>query len=329
MMKNKPIKIKTLVLGGAGYIGSHLVSAINSIGEQVAIIDDLSAGHIEACKDNNFYLGDYSDINVLDKVFREFEIDNVFIFAAKASVSDSIENPSLYYLNNVSKLIQFMEYTKSTNIKNIVFSSSASVYGIPEYTPIDEEHPKNPISPYGNSKLMGETIVADCCKAQNINFALIRYFNAAGSNWKEGLGESHLPENHLIPKSIQKAMNNEKMVVYGTDFNTTDGSAVRDFIHVNDLSSIHLESLRYISVNNKSLIINAGSGEGYSVNKVLRSISKLTGSTDITTTGRRQGDPDILVADISKASKLLKWNPIYNLEQILSDAFNWEKTRKY
>jgi UDP-glucose 4-epimerase len=328
-MKDESKKIKTLVLGGAGYIGSHLVSTINSEGEKVVIIDDLSAGHVEACKDNDFYLGDYSDINVLDQVFNKFEVENVFIFAAKASVPDSIENPSLYYLNNVSKLIQFMEFIKTKKIKNIVFSSSASVYGLPKYTPIDEDHPKNPISPYGISKLMGETIVSDCCKALNINYALIRYFNAAGSSWKEGLGESHFPENHLIPNSIKKAMNNEKMVVYGTDYDTIDGSAVRDFIHVNDLSLIHLESLRYINESNDSLIINAGSGEGHSVSKVLSIISEITGSTGITSAARRPGDPDILVADISKASKLLKWYPSYKLDQILSDAFNWEKTRKY
>lgn len=318
-----------LILGGAGYIGSHLIDAINSRGEKVVIIDDLSAGHREACKDNHLYIGDYSDISVLDQVFGTYDIKDVFIFAAKASVPDSIINPVSYYLNNVSKLIVFMDYIKSKNVRNIVFSSSASVYGNPMYTPIDEDHPKNPISPYGHTKLIGETIISDCCKATGINYALIRYFNAAGSSWDNEIGESHLPEDHLIPKSIQRSLKNQEMIIYGSDYNTKDGSAIRDFIHVKDLSLIHLDALKHIEDYNQSLIINAGSGTGYSVKEVLDEILNLTGSTGISIHDRRFGDPEILVANINKASKILSWSPKHTLKSIVKDAYEWEKRRKF
>lgn len=318
---------KILVVGGAGYIGSHISNSIPR--QDLVILDDLSAGNKQSVPEDCLYVGDYSDKKILDEIFRDNKINSVIIMAAFASVPDSIINPFKYYHNNVAKLLIFLEYAINHNIENVVFSSSASVYGNPKYLPIDETHPKFPISPYGRSKLMGEEIIKDMSKSHDINYALIRYFNASGANPSNFIGESHNPEHHLIPRLIQNANKGIKTELFGNDYNTNDGYPVRDFIHVEDLSELHLKSLEYISENKASITINAGSGKGTSINEVKNLISEFIPNLEVIISERRIGDPEVLLADINLAKTILNWEPKHDIQRIIKDAIEWERIRKF
>ena len=318
---------KILVVGGAGYIGSHISNSIPR--EKLVILDDLSAGNVQSVPQDCLYVGDYGDKKILDLIFNENKISSVIIMAAFASVPDSIINPLRYYQNNVAKLIIFLENVINHNVKNVVFSSSASVYGDPKYLPIDEKHPKLPISPYGRSKSMGEEIIKDISKPHNINYALIRYFNASGANPSKFIGESHNPEHHLIPRLIQNTNRGIRTELFGNDYDTPDGFAIRDFIHVDDLAELHLKSLEYIHNNNASIIINAGSGKGISINEIRNLIAHFIPSLEVVISERRFGDPGVLLADISLAKTILKWKPRYNIHRIIKDAIEWERIRKF
>jgi UDP-glucose 4-epimerase len=318
---------KILVVGGAGYIGSHICKSIPR--DELVILDDLSAGNKQSVPYECLYVGDYSDKRVLDDIFTVNIIKSVIIMAAFASVPDSIINPIKYYQNNVSKLLVFLDYALTHNVENVVFSSSASVYGNPKYLPIDENHPKFPISPYGMTKFMGEEIIKDISKAYGINYAIIRYFNASGANPSNLIGESHNPEQHLIPMLIQSANKGIKAELYGSDYNTNDGFPVRDFVHVDDLSELHLKSLEFISKNKKSITINAGSGKGTSINDVKNIISELVPNLEVIISGRRNGDPEVLLADITLAKTLLGWEPKYDIKKIIKDVIEWERIREY
>jgi UDP-glucose 4-epimerase len=318
---------KILVVGGAGYIGSHISNSIPR--QNLVILDDLSAGNKQSVPEDCLYVGDYSDKKILDEIFRDNKINSVIIMAAFASVPDSIVNPINYYQNNVAKLLGFLEYVVNHDVKNILFSSSASVYGNPQYLPIDESHPKFPISPYGRSKLMGEEIIKDIVKSYGLNYAIIRYFNASGASPTKFIGESHNPEHHLIPRLIQNAEKGIKTELFGNDYKTKDGYPVRDFIHVEDLSELHLKSLEYISENKVSLTINAGSGKGTSINEVKNLISKFIPNLEVIISDRRNGDPEVLLADITLAKTILNWKPKHGIKRIIKDTIEWERMRKF
>jgi UDP-glucose 4-epimerase len=222
-----------------------------------------------------------------------------------------------------------MDVCISNKVNNVVFSSSASVYGVPENSPIREDHPKFPISPYGLTKLFAENLLIDFSNAYGINVSCIRYFNAAGSSYKDNIGESHSPEEHLIPRLIQRAIANEQIELFGNDYNTRDGYAIRDFVHVEDLAELHILALNYNRAEKKNLIINAGSGVGYSVREILDKISELIPIKSYVDSPRRKGDPDILVSDIAMAEKILGWKPAKSIDDIIMSALEWERTRKY
>lgn len=320
-----------LVTGGAGYIGSHTVKKLIENGFEVVVLDNLSRGHIEAVPENvRFEKADLLDEAGLKKAISKHEIDAVIHFAAFAYVGESVENPGLYYENNVIGSLNLIKAVAEAGIKKFVFSSTCSIYGNPENIPISEKEPANPINPYARTKYMIENILSDFETAHGLKYAALRYFNAAGDSDDGSIGESHDPEPHLIPLVLFTALGKRDSIkIYGDDYNTPDGTCIRDYIHVNDLADAHIKALKYIEKND-SAVINLGTGKGYSVKEIVEAARRIT-SKEIKAeiTGRRAGDPAILVADNKKAKELLGWNPEYNLEGILKSAWKWHKNQKY
>ncbi|MBI5404333.1 MAG: UDP-glucose 4-epimerase GalE [Ignavibacteriae bacterium] len=320
-----------LVTGGAGYIGSHTVKKLTENGFDVVVLDNLSRGHRKAVPDNvHFEKTDLLDEAGLKKAIRKYNIDSVIHFAAFAYVGESVENPGLYYQNNVVGSFNLIKVINELGIKKFVFSSTCSIYGNPENVPISENEPPNPINPYARTKYMIENILSDFETAHGLKYAALRYFNAAGDSDDASIGESHDPEPHLIPLVLFTALGKRDSIkIYGDDYETPDGTCIRDYIHVNDLADAHIKALQYIEKGD-STIINLGTGNGYSVKEIIDAARKITGKeikSEIV--GRRAGDPAILVADNKKAKELLDWKPKYNLERILETAWNWHKNQKY
>jgi len=320
-----------LVVGGAGYIGSHIVRELNENNYHVIVYDNLSEGHCEAVAGYDFVKGDIIDSTALSKLFSKNKIDAVMHFSAFAYVGESVENPEKYYKNNVVATINLLSAMLKYNIKKIIFSSSCATYGNPVYLPIDEKHPQNPINPYGASKLMIERILSDYNKAYKLEYVALRYFNAAGAYPDASIGESHRKETHLIPL-ILKTLTGEKdsICVFGTDYDTPDGTCIRDYIHVCDLAIAHRKSLELLFSDSGSKCINLGTGIGISVKEIISACEKVTGmKVPVTFSDRRQGDPPSLVASNEYAKNILDFNFKYDIDSIIKTAWEWEKNKIY
>lgn len=323
-----------LITGGAGYIGSH--TAIKFLSQKdcdVVIFDNLSTGHIETIdalkKIGNlkFVKGDLQNINDIEKLFSMYDIDAVIHFAAFSLVGESVTNPAKYYRNNSFGTLNLLETMVKHNCKKIVFSSTCATYGEPEYTPIDEKHPQNPINPYGNSKLMIEKMMADFDKAYGLKSIKLRYFNVAGCDSKARIGEWHNPETHLIPNILKSTFNNsKKFKIFGDDYDTSDGTCIRDYVNVEDLANAHWLAYNYLKENNKSDVFNLGTEQGDSVKQVFDTAEKvLNRKINVEIVERRPGDPAKLYANANKAKTILKWHPEHTLEESISTAYAWEK----
>ncbi|MBK7105744.1 MAG: UDP-glucose 4-epimerase GalE [Ignavibacteriae bacterium] len=324
--------MKVLVTGGAGYIGSHFVKILNEKNIEVVVLDNLSRGHKEAVP-NNVKLEnvDLLDFQNLDKVFQNQYFDAVVHFAAFAYVGESVENPSQYYENNVVGSYNLLKACLQNNVKKFVFSSTCSLYGNPEIIPISENQKTNPINPYAQTKLMIENMLKDFNNSYGLKYVTLRYFNAAGADFSGEIGESHNPEPHLIPIVLNTALGlREKVLIFGDDYETKDGTCIRDYIHINDLGDAHFKAIEYLKSNEKSNIFNLGTGEGNSVKEIIHSAERITKlKINYEIVERREGDPAILVADNKKSKEILGWNPKYKLDEILSSAFTWHKNKRY
>lgn len=316
-----------LVLGGAGYIGSHTAMELVRAGKSVVVADDLSTGHIAAVPDGaKFYKGDLRDRAFLDGLFESEKIDAVIHFAAYSLVGESVENPLKYYDNNLCGTRVLLSSMTEHNIGKIVFSSTAAVYGEPENIPILETDRTVPLNPYGETKLAMEKMFYWTARACGLEYVSLRYFNACGADRSGSIGEAHSPETHLIPILLECANGKRKEIsVFGTDYDTPDGTCVRDYIHVTDLAGAHISALEYLEGGGKSDIFNLGNGVGYSVREVLEAALRVTGKPiPAREAPRRAGDPARLVASGEKARSVLGWQPrIPDLEEIISDAWRW------
>lgn len=322
--------MNVLVCGGAGYIGSHTVYELIEQGHSVVVADSLVKGHKAAVhKDAKLYVGDLRDSEFLDKVFGENKIDAVIDFAAFSLVGESVTNPLMYFDNNVYGTIRLLEAMNRAGVKKIVFSSTAATYGEPESVPICETDATVPTNPYGESKLTVEKILKWSDKAYGIKYVVLRYFNAAGAHISGEIGEDHSPESHLIPIILQVALGKrEKIAIFGTDYNTQDGTCVRDYIHVTDLADAHIKALEKLNRDNTSDTYNLGNGTGFSVREVIEQARKVTEKTIVAEEQeRRAGDPSTLIASSRKAVEQLNWKPRYNsLEKIIETAWKWHST---
>lgn len=315
-----------LVCGGAGYIGSHMVAELLENGEEVVVLDSLEKGHKEALLGGKLYIGDLRDKEILNKVFTENKIDAVIDFAAYSLVGESMTEPLKYFNNNVWGTINLLEAMNEHNVKYIVFSSTAATYGEPDEVPILETSKTIPTNAYGESKLLVEKILRWCDHAYGIKYTTLRYFNAAGAHISGKIGEDHSPESHLIPIILSVATGNrDKIMMYGDDYNTPDGTCVRDYIHVSDLASAHSLALKRLMAGGDSAIYNLGNGTGFSVKEIVEIARKVTGHPiPAEVAPRRAGDPAILIASSDKATKELNWKPKYNsVETIIETAWNW------
>ena len=320
-----------LVIGGAGYIGSHTVKMLAQKGYNPVVFDNLSKGHREAVANYPFELGDLGDKARLAEVFKKHQIDAVMHFAAFIEVGESVKEPSKYYHNNVAKVLNLLDAMVEHGIKYFVFSSTAATFGEPVKEKIDETHPQNPINPYGNTKLMVEKMLADFDTAYGLKATALRYFNASGADDSGDIGESHTPETHLIPIVLQAAAGKRPCIkMFGNDYPTPDGTCIRDYVHVNDLARAHILALEKMFKDNVSERFNLGSGNGSSVAELVKEAKRITGvDFKVEVAPRRAGDPAVLVADSAKAQKVLGWKPEYNLTRIIETAWNWEQHRKF
>ena len=322
--------MKILVLGGAGYIGSHTVYELIDAGEEVVIIDNLETGHIEAVHPKaKFYKGDLRDKDFVDSVLdQEKDIDAVIHFAANSLVGESMVKPYEYYHNNVYGMMCLLDVMKENNVDKIVFSSTAATYGEPKNIPILESDETNPTNTYGETKLAMEKMMKWFDNAYGTKYVSLRYFNAAGAYFDGSIGEAHTTETHLIPLILQVPIGKrEHISIFGNDYDTKDGTCIRDYIHVMDLASAHYKALEYLRKGNESNIFNLGNGNGYSVKEVIDVARKVT-SHEIPAKleERRSGDPAVLIASSDKAKEVLGWKPEYDsLERIIEDAWRWHK----
>jgi UDP-glucose 4-epimerase len=322
--------MKLLIPGGAGYIGSHMVRYAQDHGHEVVVLDDFSTGHEWAVKDCEILRVNLLDQDKLSQLLRGRHFDGVIHFSAKSLVGESVKRPDLYYRNNVVGTLNLVNEMLSNDVNNLVFSSTAAIFGNPVTDKIAEDHPKNPINPYGQSKLMVENMLQDICSANDFNATCLRYFNAAGAHELGEIGEAHDPETHLIPNVLKAALSNESSLkVFGDDYPTPDGTCVRDYVHVTDLAQAHLLGLEYMQNNKGFSAFNLGNGDGFSVLEVIRSCE---GATDLPIKyqidDRREGDPEALVAVSCKAKRLLGWDLQFgHLDKIVPTALEWHKTQ--
>jgi len=326
-------KPSILVTGGAGYIGSHTVLALKQAGYEVVILDNLVYGHrdlVEQVLQVELIEGDTSDRTLLDNLFQSRHFAAVMHFSAYAYVGESVTDPAKYYRNNVLGTLTLLESMLAASIKNFVFSSTCATYGVPNFIPITEDHPQNPINPYGATKLMVERILTDFDVAYNFKSVRFRYFNAAGANPQGLLGEDHHPETHLIPLILQTALGQrESISIFGTDYPTPDGTCIRDYIHVNDLADAHILGLEYLLNGGESEVFNLGNGNGFSVREVIAAAEEVTGMViSVKECDRRPGDPPALIGTSEKAHKILNWQPQYpGIKDIVSHAWQWHQQR--
>ncbi len=322
-----------LIVGGAGYIGSVVTRLLFEKGFNVSVMDNLSLGHRAAVDKNILFLeGDMAQKEHLKAIFSSHSFDAVMHFAAYALVGESVEVPLMYYHNNVGNTINLLRAMKEVDIPYFIFSSTAAVFGNPKKIPINENHPKNPINPYGWSKSMVEQILMDASAADDFKYISLRYFNAAGAYPDGSIGEDHQNETHLIPlvlKAVQRQEYGDKpLKIFGTDYDTPDGTCIRDYIHVLDLAEAHIRALEHLASGGESDVFNLGNGKGFSVLEVIQTAERVTGRKVPTqNVGRRAGDPSILVASSEKISKALGWRSSYaKLETIIETAWKWHST---
>ncbi|MBB4641623.1 UDP-glucose 4-epimerase GalE [Rhizorhapis suberifaciens] len=320
-----------LVTGGAGYVGSHCCKAFARAGWQVVTFDNLSRGHAEAVQWGPLVQGDILDAGALDAVFREYRPDCVAHFAALAYVEESVRQPELYYRNNCIGTFTLLDRMRAAGVTKLIFSSTCATYGVPEHVPIGEDHPQWPINPYGWSKLIVERMLADYAPAYGLDSVALRYFNAAGCDVDGDIGEWHEPETHAIPLAIAGALSEERaFTVFGTDFETRDGSAIRDYIHVGDLARAHVLAGEWIMTQSGFNAFNLGTGQGTTVLEIANAVASECGSTRPVQTGpRRAGDPPILIANASKAKRELGWEAeISDIETIVRTAVSWYRRQQ-
>lgn len=316
-----------LVCGGAGYIGSHMVKLLGKKGCKVVTFDNLSSGHADAVLSGTLVQGCLSNPSALQQLFQHHQFDAVMHFASSIQVGESVQQPAMYYQNNVSNTFNLLQCMAQFGIKHFIFSSTAATFGEPRYTPIDEQHPQQPINPYGRSKWMIEQALPDFDHAYGIKSVCLRYFNAAGADPDGQLGERHEPETHLIPLVLQAASGRRPSIsVFGTDYDTSDGTCIRDYIHVHDLCEAHWLALQYLRQGGASQNFNLGNGQGFSVKQVIDTAKAVTGNAiDVVVGPRRAGDPARLVADSGLARRVLGWQPEHaDIQAIVRDAWHWE-----
>ena len=321
--------MRILVLGGAGYIGSHTALELVKAGNEVVIADNLVTGYRKAIPEGaKFYEGDLRDFDFLNKLFQQEKIDAVIHFAAYSLVGESVTNPLKYYDNNLYGTKVLLEAMVKNNVGKIVFSSTAATYGEPENIPILESDRTCPTNPYGETKLAMEKMFKWTAEAHGLRYVSLRYFNACGADESGTIGEAHNPESHLIPLILQVPNGKRETIsIYGTDYDTPDGTCIRDYIHVTDLAQAHILAVQYLNNGGESDIFNLGNGVGYSVREIIETARKVTGHPiPATETSRRAGDPARLVASSEKAKKILVWKPVHDsLEEIIASAWNWHK----
>lgn len=318
-----------LVTGGAGYIGSHVLKALLKAGHRVITFDNLQKGHKAAITGGDFIEGDLSNKKLLNQVMQKNKIEGVIHLAADSLVGESMENPGKYYLNNFTNGINLLEAMINNGVKKIVFSSTAAVYGEPNDIPIKENNQTKPTNTYGETKLFFEKALKRYDEIYDLKYISLRYFNAAGADPEAEIGEAHNPETHLIPIVLQTALGlRDKIYIYGNDYQTRDGSCIRDYIHVNDLAAAHILALESLADGKESSIYNLGNGEGYSVKEVINTVKKVTGRDfKVEISARRSGDPAVLIASSDKIRRELNWQPQYsNLEKIIATAWEWHKS---
>ncbi len=316
-----------LVTGGAGYIGSHICEKFFKQGYTPVTFDNLLLGNKWSVKWGPLEIGDLLDKDRLNELFQKYSFEGVIHLAALSNVEKSYTEPALYYENNLHGSLNLLEKMTEFNVNKLVFSSTAAVYGKPEYTPIDENHPKNPVNCYGDTKMAVEKLIYNIANASNLNFISLRYFNVSGSNYRSKIGEAHDPESHIIPLALEAAQKNTHFKINGKDYDTFDGTCVRDFIHVNDLSDVHFISFKKLMSMEIREFVNIGGGQGFSILEVIESVKKITGFDVLTEIGdRRIGDPHILISKIQKSKELLSWEPSYsNIDTIVFDSWKWYK----
>ncbi len=322
------MKPHILVVGGAGYIGSHMVKCLDRAGFVPIVLDNLSQGKRDAVGKARLIVCDLGDASALEVIFQAFPIAAVMHFASFIQVGESVREPGKYYDNNVGNTVRLLQAMLRHGVGKFIFSSTAAIFGDPQYVPIDENHPKRPINPYGRSKTMVEEILDDFDRAYALRSVCLRYFNAAGADEQTELGERHEPETHLIPLVLQAASGRRQtLTIYGRDYATPDGTCVRDYVHVMDLCDAHLLALERLLEGGASARFNLGNGNGYSIGQVIAAAESVTGRSIQTLYGpRRLGDPPTLVADASQARKVLRWAPRFaELDLIIEHAWRWEK----
>ncbi|KDD69077.1 UDP-glucose 4-epimerase GalE [Pseudomonas mandelii] len=320
--------MKFLVVGGAGYIGSHMLKQLLSAGHELVVADNFSTGYRSALRGGTLIELDIADEQALDALFAGHHFDAVFHFASFIQVGESVAEPAKYYQNNVAATLTLLQAMVRAGVKNFIFSSTAAVYGDPVYVPIDEKHPKAAINPYGRSKWMVEQMLEDFDRAYGLKSVCLRYFNAAGADPEGQLGERHEPETHLLPLILQAASGRRATItVYGRDYDTPDGTCIRDYVHVVDLVAAHALAVDYLLAGGASTAFNLGNGQGFSVQQVIDTARYVTGQDiSVSEAPRRAGDPPRLVADPRRANTLLGWQPQFgSLEQIVAHAWSWEQ----
>jgi UDP-glucose 4-epimerase len=324
---NRGVSLKFLICGGAGYVGSHMVNYLVSQRHEVVVYDNLSTGHREAvAADVPFIVGDIGDATSLAILFQAHRFDAVIHFCAHSLVGESVGNPYRYYQNNVSNTLVLLQAMREAGVNRLVFSSTAAVFGHPEGDSIDEAHPTEPINPYGRSKLMVEKILVDAAHAYGLRSVALRYFNAAGADPSATIGEAHEPETHLIPNVLKAVLGQGTgLKVFGDDYETRDGTCVRDYVHVNDLASAHLLAVEYLERHEGAFTFNLGNGLGFSVREVIAAATRVTGRpVPHEFAPRRPGDPATLVASSKRARDRLGWQPRFaDLDDILASAWQW------
>ena len=320
--------MKVLVTGGAGYIGSHVVRQLGEAGHEVVVYDNLSTGHRWALLAGTLVEGDLADGERLDALFAEHRFDAVLHFAAFIVVPESVAEPLKYYGNNTRNTLGLLERVQRFGVPHFVFSSTAAVYGMPEQTVIDETTPLAPINPYGASKMMSERMLMDLGAAGGPSYVALRYFNVAGADPEARIGQATPDATHLIKVACQAALGQrERLQIFGTDYDTPDGTCIRDYIHVDDLARAHLDALDYLAAGGESQVLNCGYGRGYSVREVADAVRRVSGvDFRVDEAPRRAGDPPALVADNGRIKEVLAWQPQFDdLERIVTDAWRWER----
>lgn len=320
-------RMNVLVVGGAGYIGSHMVRLLDRAGHQVVSLDNLSTGFEAAVTAGRLYVGEMEDSLLLESILADHRIDAVMHFAACALVGESVTDPAKYYRNNVVATLNLLEAMRRTGVSKIVFSSTCATYGVPDQVPITESEKQEPVNPYGFTKFVVERALADYSAAYGLAYAALRYFNASGASPAGDIGEDHFPETHLIPLILQVALGQrDSITIFGDDWPTPDGTCIRDYVHVDDLGAAHLAALERLDPN-RPIRLNLGTGSGYSVREVIEICRQVTGKSIAEVVGpRRAGDPPALVADATQARQILEWKPHYpELRPIVETAWNWHR----